>query len=181
MRFVFPHNPLDRMDDYLQLTDWSLIEEVRHWPRSANRVKKRLGEEWRKILHRDVMWKMAYDATLSIREPGRGRTLISQEALEAGIKAGLPPKLKDLPFRVDLAYQDPRPVNPLMMGGKQIYVYNPSSRTVSKEPLQEFLDYIPARLVQCRIFAQSHDHDLELAAIAEKVLGSEGAHIKTNV
>jgi hypothetical protein len=86
-----------------------------------------------------------------------------------------------LDFRVDLAYQDPRPVNPLRMGGKQIYVYNPSSRTVSKEPLQEFLDFIPARLVQRRISAKDHAHDLELAAIAEKVLGQEGAHIKTNV
>jgi hypothetical protein len=52
---------------------------------------------------------------------------------------------------------------------------------VSKEPLQEFLDFIPAQLVQCRIFAKDHAHDLELAAIAEKVLGQEGAHIKTNV
>jgi hypothetical protein len=86
-----------------------------------------------------------------------------------------------LDFRVDLAYQDPRPINPLRMGGKQIYVYNPSSRAVSKEPLQEFLDFIPAQLVQCRIFAKDHAHDLELAAIAEKVLGQEGAHIKTNV
>ena len=180
-RLIFPHNPLDRMTEYLRLTDWSLMEEVRRWPRSANRVKRRLGEGWRKILERDVMWKMAYDATLSLREPGRGRTLISQEALEAGIRAGLPKRLKHLDFRVDLAYQDPRPVNPLMMGGKQIYIYNPSSRAVSKEPLQEFLDYIPARLVQCRIFAKDHDHDLELAAAAERVLSDEGAHIKTNV
>ena len=181
MRLIFPHNPLDRMTEYLRLTDWSLMEEVRRWPRSASRVKRRLGEGWRKILERDVMWKMAYDATLSLREPGRGRTLISQEALEAGIRAGLPKRLKHMDFRVDLAYQDPRPVNPLMMGGKQIYIYNPSSRAVSKEPLQEFLDYIPARLVQCRIFAKDHDHDLELAAAAERVLSDEGAHIKTNV
>jgi HD superfamily phosphohydrolase len=181
MRFVFPHNPLDKMDQYVNLTDWSLMEAVRAWPRTASRTKRALGEGWRKILQRDVMWKMAYDATLSLREPGRGRTFITEQALEAGIKAALPPKLKSLDFRVDLAYQDPRPVNPLRMGGKQIYVYNPSSRTVSKEPLQEFLDFIPARLVQCRIFAKDHAHDLELAAIAEKVLGQEGAHIKTNV
>ena len=181
MRFIFAGNPLDRMDAYLELTDWSLMEEVRRWRKSSHRDKKRLSAEWERILNRNVVWKMAYDATLSLREPGRGRTLISPEALAAGIRAALPPKLNGLEFRVDLAYQDPRPLNPMMMGGKQIYVYNPSSRTVSKEPLQEFFDYIPARLVQCRIFAKSHDHDLELAMIAEKVLGNEGAHVKTNV
>jgi len=181
MRFVFPHNPLRRMEAYLDLTDWSLMDEVRRWRRSSNKAKRRLGEEWDRILRRDVVWKMAYDATLSIREPGPGRTLISAQDLEAGIKAALPSRLKRLDFRVDLAYQDPRPINPLTMGGKQVFVYNPSSRSVSKESLQEFLDYIPAQLVQCRIFTKSHQHDLEIAAIAEKVLGHQGAHIKTNV
>jgi HD superfamily phosphohydrolase len=181
MELIFPHNPLERMDAYLGLTDWSLLEEVRSWPRATGKLKRRLGEGWRKILQREVMWKMAYDATLALRAPGPGQTFITQEALEDGIRAALPTRLKMLDFRVDLAYQDPRPINPLRMGGKQIYVYNPSSRAVSKEPLQEFLDFIPAQLVQCRIFAKDHAHDLELAAIAEKVLGQEGAHIKTNV
>ena len=104
MRFIFPHNPLDKMDQYVELTDWSLMEAVRAWPRATSRAKRALGEGWRKILQRDVMWKMAYDATLSLREPGRGRTFITEQALEAGIKAVLPPKLKSLDFRVDLAY-----------------------------------------------------------------------------
>ncbi|MGE5807565.1 MAG: hypothetical protein ACM32I_00410, partial [Nitrospirota bacterium] len=93
----------------------------------------------------------------------------------------LPSRIKDLPFRVDMASQDPRPINPLMMGERQIYVFNPSTRKVEKEPLKDFFDYIPARVVQCRVFTLNHDHDRELAEIVDKVLGIQEDSIKTNV
>jgi hypothetical protein len=80
-----------------------------------------------------------------------------------------------------MASQDPRPVNPLMMGERQIYVFNPSTRKVEKEPLKDFFDYIPARVVQCRVFTLNHEHDTELAEIVDKVLGIQEDSIKTNV
>ncbi len=175
---IFPHNPAERLDEYLELTDTALLHEVRTWHKGA---RGRLGEEWRRILARDVKWRMAYDTTITMREPQKGRLMMGQEALEQGIRRRLPEELKDLPFRVDIASQDPRPLNPLMMGGKQIYVYNPSTGQVSAEPLNEFFDFIPARIVQCRIFAHDHRHDGLLSELAEKVLLTEGASIRTNV
>jgi hypothetical protein len=52
---------------------------------------------------------------------------------------------------------------------------------VEKEPLKDFFDYIPARVVQCRVFTLNHDHDRELADIVDKVLGIQEDSIKTNV
>jgi hypothetical protein len=52
---------------------------------------------------------------------------------------------------------------------------------VEKEPLKDFFDYIPARVVQCRVFTLNHDHDLILADIVEQVLGIQEDSIKTNV
>jgi hypothetical protein len=68
-----------------------------------------------------------------------------------------------------------------MMGQRQIYVYSPSNKVVSKEALQEFFDYIPARVVHCRVFAKDHTHDAVLSEVVEKVLLGEGSSIKTNV
>jgi HD superfamily phosphohydrolase len=181
VKLIFPHNPLERLDLYLSLTDWSLLETVRRWPGARQEPKKLLGQEWERILRRDVKWKMAYDTTLSIREPGKGQTLIHQEELERSIRDHLPRELKQLEFRVDLATQDPRPLNPLMMGQRQIYVYNPSNKVVSKEALQEFFDYIPARVVHCRVFAKDHTRDEILSEVVEKALLNEGSSIKTNV
>jgi len=181
MALLFPYNPLDRMDDYLLLTDWSLTEAVRRWPFERSQKKRALGAEWARILGRDVKWKMAYNAMLPTRADERGRTFMDRKVIEDRIRDLLPPGLKKLEFRVDMAHQDPRPINLLNMGEFQIYVYDPATQTVSKEALREFFDYLPARIVQFRIFAKDHRADAELAAIAEQVLTSEGHSIKTNV
>ncbi len=182
MAKIFPFdNPVKNLKEYLHLTDWSLLEGVRKWEGSKNAELAALGREWSAILSREVRWKMAYDVTLSMRVFEKGKAIIDATELVKRIRKNLPQKIKDLPFRVDMASQDPRPVNPLMMGERQIYVFNPSTRKVEKEPLKDFFDYIPARVVQCRVFTLNHDHDKELADIVDKVLGIQEDSIKTNV
>ena len=158
-----------------------MLEAVRGWRKSKDPKKLKLYPEWHRILSRDVKWKMAYDRTLSIGEVEKGRRFITQEELRGAIKEKLPPDIKNIHFKIDMASQDPRPLNPLMMGDKQIYVYSPSTKDVSKEALKEFFDYIPAKVVLCRIFALNHRYDSVLASAADKVLVSESNSIKTNV
>lgn len=181
MAILFPNNPLDRMDEYLHLTDWSLLEAVRKWPKEKSKKKRDLGLEWAQILGRDIKWKMAYNAFLPTRGDERGRMFMDRQTIEERIRRMLPSRLKDLEFRVDMANQDPRPINLLNMGEFQIYVYDPATQTVSKEALREFFDYLPARIVQFRIFAKDHGTDAELARVVETVLASEGHSLKTNI
>jgi len=181
MEALFPYNPVENLPEYLHLTDWSLLEEVRRWARQGDGQTAELGREWAAVLHREVKWKMAYDVTLSMRYFEKGKTLIDSSEMTRRIRKAFPAKLKDLDFRVDMASQDPRPINPLMMGERQIYVFNPSTRKVDKEPLKDFFDYIPARVVQCRVFTLNHEHDQVLADIVESVLGIQEDSIKTNV
>ena len=181
MAALFPFNPVENLKAYRELTDWSLLEAVRKWEGNGDAPTAALGREWTAILSREIKWKMAYDVTLSMKTFEKGKTIIDAREMVSRIKRHLSPKLKDLQFRVDMASQDPRPVNPLMMGERQIHVFNPSTRKVEKEPLKDFFDYIPARVVQCRVFTLNHDHDEELAEIVEKVLGIQEESIKTNV
>src|SRR3990170_2950355 len=181
MDILFPYNPSESLDKYVNLTDWSLLEAVRSWHKSKDSRKTKLYPEWHGILSRDVKWKMAYDRTLSIGEVEKGRRFITQEELLKSIKEKLPHDLKKISFRVDMASQDPRPLNPLMMGDRQIYVYNPYTRDISKEALKEFFDYIPAKVVLCRIFTLDHQHDPLIAPAVDKVLLQEENSIKTNV
>ncbi len=181
IKILFPYNPAERLDKYLHLTDWSLLETVRGWGSGTDSNKRHLYPEWMRILSRDVKWKMAYDRTLSINEIEKGRRFMYPEELQNAIREHLPTGYRDISFKVDMASQDPRPLNPLMMGDRQIYVYNPSTRDVSKEDLKEFFDYIPVKVVLCRIFALNHQHDLLMASAADKVLLYEGSSIKTNV
>lgn len=181
IQLIFPQNPAENLEAYRNLTDWSLLEEVRGWPRSSSKKKLALGREWERILNRDIKWKMAYDVILPTRGGERGRVFMDRKMVEDRIREALPPELRDTPFRVDMANQDPRPLNPLSMGGFQIYVWNPSTKMVSKELLKEFFDFIPAKIMHCRVFSLNHDHDSEFSKAAEKVLGLEESSIKTNV
>ncbi len=181
MASLFPYNPVENLPAYLDLTDWSLLEAVRKWGQEGDTSTTGLGKQWTAILAREVKWKMAYDVTLSMRYFEKGKTLIDAPELVKRIRRKLPEKIKNLDFCVDMASQDPRPINPIMMGERQIYVFNPSTRKVEKEPLKDFFDYIPARVVQCRVFTLNHDHDLLIADIVEQVLGIQEDSIKTNV
>ncbi len=181
MKFIFHDNPATNLDKYLQLTDWSLQQEIKGWEVSRDKKKRVLYEEWKSIFHRDPKWKMAYDTVLSLRELEKGRTIIRPEEMENKIRELLRGRCSELVFKVDMASHDPRPINPLSMGNRQIYIYNPSNKKVSKEPLREFFDYIPAKVIQCRIFTLNHDNDALLSEIAEKALGTLEESIKTNV
>jgi len=169
------------IEPYLGLTDWSLLEEVRRWRGAKSQQKQRLATEWQRLLTRDVKWKMATEMTLPTRGEERGRVFMDSAQVEEGIRAQLPPHLRGLEFRVDLANQDPRPVNPLSMGEFQIHVYDPSVGGNSKEPLRALIDFIPAKVVQCRVFALDHDADAELAKATERVLAHEHPSSPTNL
>jgi len=183
LKIVFPYNPIRNLKKYLFLNDWSLIQEVENWTNLKDPKKRSLGKEWKKILHRKVKWKMAYSTELTIDQAMKGLFIsASPKKYEEAIKEKLPSSLRKIQFRVDLAMQDPRPLNPIAEGNKIIYIYNPSTRKISSEPLGEIFRYIPARVVHFRVFALNHNYDTELALAAQKVLSeSQKDIIETNI
>jgi HD superfamily phosphohydrolase len=180
MRMIFPGNPLDHMEDYLHLTDWSLLEEVSRWRRGKG-GNAELAKEWGRIVDRDIKWKMAYDRTLSLNELRYGMALLQDADWEKRIRKALPSSARDLVFRVDMATQDPRPENPFSMGKKQIYIFDPSTGGITVESLYELLEFIPSKVVQFRVYAADHDNDQLLATVAEETLKGGSPAVKTSV
>jgi HD superfamily phosphohydrolase len=180
MRLLFPHDPRRKMDAYLTLTDWSLLEEVRRWPTSRLAKRRRLGEEWARILGRDVKWKMAYSTVLKEKGKERGMDFPSHDQFQNRIRKDLPHRLQQLRFSVDMAPLDPRP-DPKDTRGIPLLVYDPGTKVVSIEPLEEFLDLLPTRLIQFRIYALDHATDAHLARAAATVLNKAPSSIETSV
>src|ERR1043166_4677652 len=180
MNLIFPGNPLEHMEEYLYLTDWSLLEDVSRWRRNDGALHE-LAREWETVLHREVKWKMAYDRTLSLNELSYGVALIQDADWERKIRRALPPSKRDLVFRVDMAAQDPRPENPFAMGKKQIYIFDPSTGEITKESLAELFEFIPSKIVQFRVFALDHEEDQLLSEVAESALKGESPAISTSV
>lgn len=180
MRLLFPYDPRRRMDRYLDLTDWSLLEEVRTWRSSRQRNRRRLAAEWARILGRDVKWKMAYSTVLKEKGQERGLDFPSHTHFEQLIRKELPASRQRIAFRVDMAPLDPRP-DPKDLSSKPLFVYDPGTKGVSREPLEEFLDLLPTRLVQFRIYALDHEHDADLSRAAASVLNRTPSSSPTNV
>jgi hypothetical protein len=89
--------------------------------------------------------------------------------------------LRGIPFKVDLATQDPRPLNPMAVSGKRINIFNPATGITSPEPLLDIYRFIPARVMHFRVFALTHECDEEISVAAEKALSNTEASTPTNV
>ncbi len=184
MKNIFPYNPKRAIDKYLLLNDWSLIQEVEKWQDSTDPQKQELGRQWLMLINRKVKWKVAYSTDLTIDGVQKGMLNFQKTSqIEDALRDYLPEKIRNIAFRIDIATQDPRPLNPMAEGNKRINIYNPSSGRTSHEPLKEIFKYIPARVVHCRVFALDHKNDVPLAEASEKFFyqTSEGEAIITNV
>jgi hypothetical protein len=181
MRLVFPYDLRKDLAPYLDLTEWTLLGEVGRWEHADDPERKALGQEWRQILERRLKWRMSHEVVLDVFEPRRGQAFMKAEDVEARVRECLPEALRTFPFKIDMAQQDPRPLNPIAMRDRQIYVYDPATGSVSSEPLKELLKYLPGKAAQCRIFAASHEHDAALARALEMALSEERPAHPTNL
>ena len=181
MRIAFPYDLRKDLHPYLHLTEWTLLEEVERWHDADDAERRALGAEWRHVLDRRLKWRMAGEEVLDQFEARKGQSFLNPDEVEKRVKSFLPARLRDVPFKIDMALQDPRPLNPLKMGDRQIYVFDAATGSVSEEPLSEILKYLPGKVAQCRIFATNHEHDADLALALKRALNEEPPSIVTDV
>ena len=181
MRIAFPHDLRKELHPYLHLTEWTLLEDVGRWHDAEDPERRALGAEWRHVLDRRLKWRMSGEEVLDQFEARKGQGFLNPDEVVKRVKQFLPLPLRDFPFRIDMALQDPRPLNPLRMGDRQIYVFDGATGSVSEEPLTEILKYLPGKVAQCRIFAMTHEHDAALATALKRALNEEPPSIVTNV
>jgi len=181
MQIAFPYDLRKELHPYLHLTEWTLLEDVGRWHDADDAEQRALGAEWRHVLDRRLKWRMAGEEVLDQFEARKGQGFLNPDEVEKRVTSFLPPHLRDFPFKIDMALQDPRPLNPLKMGDRQIYVFDAATGSVSEEPLSEILKYLPGKVAQCRIFAMTHEHDATLATALKRALNEEPPSIVTNV
>ena len=178
---IMPISPALNLEAYLDFDEWRLFGEVRSWLKSPDSQKRRLAREWEKLHNREVKWKMSFAAELSIDQLQKGTGFAGAADYEARIRSFLPSSLKKKVFRVDLATQDPRPLNPMAETEKRVNIFEPATGAISMEPLRDIYRFIPARIVQLRVFSLDHEHDDLLARAAERALDALDGISRTNI
>jgi HD superfamily phosphohydrolase len=174
MELLFPDNPADHLDRYRRLTEWSLLADVERWQDDPDPRKKKLGDEWRAILQRRVLWKMACERTIRFEQGQSELASIFTDAdlVERKVRGQLPAGLRDLPFRADVARHYHRPISSAT--ARQNFVYEPATGQLRALSEHDQFARLPVSYSLCRLYARDHAHDGELAMALDRLLQARG-------
>ena len=181
-QYLLEGNPLERLDDYRQLTESSLLVDVARWPSSDDPQKRALGERWQALLERRIPWKMVCQRTrtFSERDPERSSIFSDGSFVEAKIRENLPAEASDLPLRVDIARHLHRPHTRGPSSG-QNFLYDSAHDRVRPLSANELFERLPVSQRICRIYAQSDDYAGQLATALDDLIGGSGPDDLTNM
>jgi HD superfamily phosphohydrolase len=160
---LLPGSPLDHLDDYRVLTDWSLLEAVERWRRAPqDDAERRLGDAWARITSRRLPWQLAYETT--------ARTGTDLGDLRERIVEALPPSARGVRFEVDVASISVAPQNPMAEDG-MVAIWDPLRGEVLHSRTTELVARLPQHSLQVRVFTDDESALAALNAAASAALG----------
>jgi HD superfamily phosphohydrolase len=164
-------NPLEHVERFRELTEWSLLSDVDRWAHGAEDAHRReLGQAWAAVVARKLKWKLIYQGHSDARDiPGRALTMTRQE-FAGRLRDNLPPNLRSVEFEVDVAAQESRAFNP-MTETADILFYEPLEDRYRQSRVLDLFRRLPVRMALFRIFAHDEKHGSELIKAANEVLG----------
>ena len=167
-------NPLERLDRYLALTEWSLLSDVHRWAMGDGDARQReLGQAWEDVVARKLRWKLIYQGHTDARDIPAGALGVTRAQFAREIREHLPPPLRNIVFEVDVAAQESRAFNP-MTETADILFYEPLEDRYRQSRVLDLFRRLPVRMALFRIFAHDETHRHELIKAANDVLGLNG-------
>ncbi len=162
-------NPLERLDRFQELTEWSLLTEVDRWRQAKDGHRRELGEAWAAIVARKLKWRLIYQGSMEARDIPTGALTMTREQFAGQIRERLPDRLRDIVFEVDVAAEESRAFNP-MTETADILFYEPLEDRYRQSRVIDLFRRLPVRMALFRIFAHDETHRRELINAANEVL-----------
>ncbi len=167
-------NPLEQLDRYLGLTEWSLLSDVDRWAHGEGDGERReLGLAWAAVVARKLKWRLIYQGLAEARDVPTGVLTMTREGFARGLRERLPSKLRDIVFEVDVAAQESRAFNPITETA-EIVLYDPLEDGYQQSRVLDIFRRLPVRMALFRIFAHDESHRRELIKAANEVLRATG-------
>ena len=170
IELVLGGNPLENLERYRMLTEWSLLSEVDGWALGQGDARKReLGVAWADVVARKLKWKLIYQGHTDARDIPSGALSVTREQFARQLRKRLPAKLRDIVFEVDVAAEESRAFNP-MTETADILLYEPLEGRYQQSRVLDLFKRLPVRMALFRIFAHDEAHRRELIQAANEVL-----------
>jgi hypothetical protein len=167
---VLGGNPLERLDRFLGLTEWSLLSDVDRWSRGEDAHRRELGEAWAAVVARKLKWKLIYQGHTEVRDVPQAALLMTREEFAQQLREHLPSKLRGIVFEVDVAAQESRAFNPINETA-DILFYEPLEDRYQQSRVLDLFRRLPVRMALFRIFAHDESNRGALIKAANEVLG----------
>jgi HD superfamily phosphohydrolase len=164
-------NPLQLLDRFEALTEWSLLSDVDRWARGeGDAAQRELGEAWAAVVARKLKWRLIYQGHTDARDIPSGALSVTRRQFADELRDRLPGKIRDIEFEVDVAAQESRAFNP-MTETADILFYEPLEDRYQQSRVLDLFKRLPVRMALFRIFARDEKHRHELIKAANEVLG----------
>jgi HD superfamily phosphohydrolase len=170
--WLFPGNPLERLDEYLYFTETSLLVDTQRWADSTDPARRELGQRWRQLWARQVPWVAVCSRSLVFAKDDSEQASIFSDAslVEHKLRQLLAPELRDVPLRVDIARTIFRPHTAGPASG-QNFLYDSASGRVRPLSANELFRRLPISHRLCRVYAHTAEHAPQIAAALDTLLG----------
>ncbi len=162
-------NPLQHLDEYLHLNDWSVLDAVQRWEQEPpGSTRRRLAEVWSRIAARELPWHLAYETIAQ-----HDRDLSDLQARIGSAAAVSAPGAR---VEVDVASARVAPNNPMTENG-MVNIYDPLTDTVEHARTAAMVARLPQYNQIVRVFTDRTDalravHDAAAAALEDTPTGS---------
>src|ERR1700675_3857697 len=128
-------NPLEHLDEYELLNDWSLLVAVQRWLREPpGTERRRLADAWARIAARDLPWHLAYESVVHMG--------IDTSTLQERLNTQLASRSVGTRVEVDVAIARIAPQNPMTDDG-MVRIYDPLNDTIEAARTTELVGRLP--------------------------------------
>lgn len=180
--YLFPGNPLDHLEQYLDFTESSLLVDVNRWRKSSDPGLQRLGQKWSLLINRKLHWQMVCQRSFvfNVGETEQGSILSDREILARKIKERLSLEAQKEEFRIDIARHIHRPHTRGPSSG-QNYLYDSARDEVRLLTANTLYKRLPFSHHIVRIYAPTTDYASEFARSIDEIFGGIGSDDLTNM
>ena len=179
---LFQGNPLERLDEYLHFTEWSLLVDVARWGESTDAKKRDLALAWSDFLLRRVPLHLAAETTVIFRAGEREQTSVfaDERLLRRSIIQHLPESARSIPFEVDIARHLHRP-DSHHPTASQNFLYDSATDRIRQLEEEELFRHIPQSYRICRIYTQYVEQITPLAKAMDALTHAGNEDDETNM
>lgn len=180
--YMFPGDPREHLQEYLEFTEFSLLTDVRRWKRSNEPGVREIGNQWSDWLARRIPWVMVCQRNISFgEEQSEGSSVFSSARLfKECLREKLPRDLQDLPFQVDLARHIHRPHTAGATAGVNFY-FDSSAKKIRPLTTHGLYQRLPVSHTIARVYAHNRDHESLFANVLDSLLGNTRQDDLTNM